>query len=257
MENDETARLTLTYEQFVEVLRQWDAYASVEFSEMARNSSIYLCTENEWFGSRPSPGYAFIKKVEISDLAELLWKTLEAGAAEVDRIHDTAFVESQVEHFKKTYASPEHVASVTIDEHGHCYTLDPPTTMFFKLGKPAQIVLTREGLLEEAIEIYEQGQEIVHNKMQANKIEQAHKRQEEKNMIETRRRVRELDKNQCTFCGAQINKNFRYVRITEGEYEPDKVILSCSPCKTERKQNPHNEAHPAPSFGRFAQSPAL
>jgi hypothetical protein len=56
---------------------------------------------------------------------------LAAGAAEVDRIHDMAFVGSQVEHFKKTYALPEHVASLMRDEYGDSYTLDPPTDIFF------------------------------------------------------------------------------------------------------------------------------
>jgi hypothetical protein len=71
------------------------------------------------------------------------------------------------------------------------------------------MVITREGLLEEAIEIYEQGKEIVHNKDQAEKNERVRERQQEKQVIETRRRVRELDKLQCVYCDAPVNNKFQ------------------------------------------------
>ncbi len=168
-----------------------------------------------------------------------------------------AFVERQVEHFRKTYASPEYIASLMWDEFGDRYPLEHPVQMFMKLGKPAQTVIREEGLFEEAIRIFEQGKEIIHNKEQAEKIERAVERQKEKQVIETRRRVRELDRLQCVFCGAQVNNNFRYVQISEGAYEPDNVVLSCSPCKTERKHSLHEETLPVPSFGRFSVLPAL
>jgi hypothetical protein len=255
LENDEAARLTLTYEQFVEVLSQWDAYARVEFSEMARHSSVYIGTEGDWmmFGDRPSPGYAFTKQVDLSDLAELLWKTLEAGAAEVDRIHDTAFIESQVEHFKKTYASPEHVASLMRDEYGDTSTLDAPTDMFSKLGKPAQMVVRGEGILLEAIEIYEQAKEIIRNEEQAEKIESERKRQKGKQVIETRKRVCELDKWQCVFCGVQVSNNFRYVQVTPGEFLPENVVFSCAPCNTKIKHKVSEAAEMKLIYGRFSE----
>lgn len=256
MENDESLTLILTYEQFEAVLSKWDAYMQVEFSEMARNASVYVAREGDWlmYGGSPSPGYAFTKQVALSDLAGLLWQTLAVGAEGVDRVHDMAFVDSQVEHFKKTYASPEHVASLMRDEYGDSYTLDPPADMFFRLGKPAQMVITREGLLEEAIRVYEQGKEIVHNKDQAEKIERARERQKEKQVIETRRRVRELDKLQCVYCDTAVNNNFRYIQITPGEYLPENVVLSCAPCKTKIKHNVPEAAEMTPKFGRFAAS---
>lgn len=256
MADDETAIMTLTYEQFVDVLRQWDGYTHVEFSEMARNFPMHFGREAAWmvFGDGPDPGEAMTKQVELSDLAGLLWQTLAAGAAAVDYIHDATFVETQVEHFKKTYATPEHVASQMRDESGGIYTLTPPADMFFRLGKPAQIVITHDGLLEEAIAIYEQGKEIVHNKDQSEKIERARRRQQEKQVIETRRRVRELDKLQCVYCDAPVNNNFRYVQVTPGEYLPENVVLSCAPCKTKIKHNVPEAAEMTPKFGRFVMT---
>jgi hypothetical protein len=59
MTNDETAILTITYEQFVEVLRQWDGYTQVEFSEMARNFPMYFGREAGWivFGDGDLPPF--------------------------------------------------------------------------------------------------------------------------------------------------------------------------------------------------------
>jgi hypothetical protein len=173
MSEENIPTLQLTYEQFVEVLRQWDDYMQIKFSEMARNSPTDFSSEGDWmiFGERPFHGYAFANQVNLSDLAELLWQSLAASATEVDRIHDAVFAESQAEHFRKTYSSPAHVASQIRDEEGRQYPTIPPTVMFFRLGKPAQLAIVRDKFLDEAIEIYKQGREIVRNKEQAEKIQ--------------------------------------------------------------------------------------
>lgn len=245
--------LILTYDQFVEVLRRLDAYTRVEFSKMARGFPLIIGGDEDYeiFGSPRPPGYANTTAVNISDLAELIWKFLEAGPDEVDRIHDEAFVESQVEHFKKTYSSPEHVASQIKGKYGERHELAPPTELFFKLGKPARMILMGEGFLEEAIKAYEQGEEIVRGKEQGEKIDNSRRRQQEKQMIETRRRVRELDSLQCVFCGTQVSNNFRYVQLSPGEYQPENVVLSCSPCHTKIKHKVPEAAEMAPTFGRF------
>jgi hypothetical protein len=257
MTNENSAVLQLTYEQFVAVLRQWDDYTHVEFNEMARNFPVYIGGSDSWswfsLGGRITPGYAVTKPANLSDLAELLWKTLQAGPMEVDRIHDETYVSNQVEHFKETYASPEHVASLMRDEDGGRETLEQPTDMFFKLGKPAQIIITREGLLEEAIEIYKQGEEIVNNKDQAEINERARQRQQEKVVTETRKRVRELDKLQCVYCGAPVNNNFRYTQISPGDYLPENIVFSCAPCNTKIKHNAPEVAEMTPKFGRFSE----
>jgi transcription elongation factor Elf1 len=243
--------LQLTYEQFAEVLRRLDAYTRVEFSKMARGFPVLIGEDYDIFGDPRPPSYASTVAVNISDLAELIWRFLEARPDEVDRIHDEVFVESQVEHFKKTYSSPEHVASQIRGEYGERNELASPTELFFKLGKPARRILMEEGFLEEAIKAFEQGEEIVRGKEQGEKIENSRRRRQEKQMIETRRRVRELDSLQCVFCGTQVSNNFRYVQLAAGEYLPENVVLSCSPCNTRLKHKVPEAAEMAPTFGRF------
>lgn len=255
MAEEKTPELRLTYDEFVSVLRKLDAYTQLEFNEMSRGFPVITGSDEDFhaaFGGAPPPGYANTTAVNISDLAELIWKFLVAGADEADRIHDEVFVERQVEHFKSTYSSPEHIASQMRDEYGHRLDLAPPTELFFKLGKPARMILMGEGFLEEAIKAYEQGEEIVRNKEQGEMIERSRKRQQEKEMIETRKRVRELDNLQCVFCGARVSHNPRYVILSAGEYQPENVVLSCSPCHTKIKHKVPEAAEMAPTFGRFA-----
>jgi hypothetical protein len=259
MAKDSEPALRLTLEQFVAVLGRWDAYMRIEFSQMAREFPVISCNDEDliMYGGRESPGYAATGRVNLSNLAPLIWRTLEAGAAEVDRIHDEVFVKIQVEHFKEIYSSPAYVASQMRDKDGNRYKLAPPTDLFFKLGKPAQITIAREGFLEEAIKRYKQAEEIVNNKEEGEKIEQSQRRERKKEMKETRKRVRELDGLQCVFCGAQVKSNFRYVQITPGTYQPDNVVFSCSPCQPKINHNIPEAVEMKPIYGRFAKPESL
>lgn len=86
------------------------------------------------------------------------------------------------------------------------------------------------------------------------KVENALRRQKEKQVIETRRRVRELDRLQCVFCGAQVDNNFRYVQVTPGEFLPENVVFSCAPCNTKIKHKVPEAASMTPKYGRFAEA---
>lgn len=44
-----------------------------------------------------TPDMEVTSTVKLSELAEVLWRSLEAGAKEVLRIHDEAFAKEQVE----------------------------------------------------------------------------------------------------------------------------------------------------------------
>lgn len=241
--------LQLTYEQFLAVLRQWDTYARVEFSEMARGFPVVTLEDSRSGGYRT--GAAILTALKLSKLAEIIWKTLEAGPDEVDRIHDESFVDSQVEHFKKCYSSPERVESQLISGYG---TLEPPANMFFKLGKPAQMAIMRDGLLEEAIKTYQQAEEISHNNEQAEKIERSWKWQQKKQITENRNRARELDRDQCVFCGVQVTTiTRRYAQLSPDRDEPDSVVVCCRFCQTKLKHKAPGEADPVTTFGRFSR----
>jgi hypothetical protein len=256
MEEEDAPTLQFTYEEFVAVLRKLDAYTQIEFSEMSRGFPVITGSDEDFyaaFGGGPRPaGHANTTAVKLSDLAGLIWKSLGAGADEVDRLHDEVYVSAQVEHFKKTYASPEHVASQMVSDWGGPPELPAPTALFFKLGKPARMLLMAEGFLEEAIKAYEQGEEIVRNKEERERIERSRKRQQEKLVIETRKRVRELDGLQCVFCGARVTNNPRYVMLSDGDYLPENVVLSCAPCHTKIRHKVPEAAEMAPTHGRFA-----
>lgn len=257
MTEESPPTLQLTYEQFLAVLSRWDSYMYVEFSEMSRGLPAETAMGEMLSGIHRTPGRASAVHARLSDLAGIMWRTLEAGASEVDRIHDEVFFESQVEHFRKTYASPEHVAAQLRDEYGYWHELDPPTEMFWKLGKAARMVIAREGWLEEAVEAYRRGEEICRDKEQAEKNERAQRREVEKSMAETRRRVRELDGSQCVFCGAVITNNFRYVQLSQGEFEPENVVFACATCHATLRRVTPEEAGFRPAFGRFAAPEAV
>jgi hypothetical protein len=105
--------LQLTYDQLLKVLRAWNEYLFIEFNEMPRNFEVM--TNADYGGGFQELGDADAKEIKLSDLAEILWKTLEAGEQEVDRLHDEYFAERQVEHFKTTYQSVEAIAPALED----------------------------------------------------------------------------------------------------------------------------------------------
>ncbi|MDQ3816523.1 MAG: hypothetical protein M3362_02380 [Acidobacteriota bacterium] len=249
--------LHITYRQFFAVLRKWDFYIWPEVQTMSRGISTMRVATAEQYGV--PLGFASAEKMRVSELGKALWKSLLAGADEVDRIHDEIFVNAQVEYFKETYSSPEEVADGLEDY----YRLDPPTETFTKLGKPAQMVIVRDGLLQQAIEVYKQAKEINRRKEQAEieakeqRLREARERRASPDYVrpigqDTRKRVRALDKNQCVFCGAETHGRNRYVRLTPTGYKAEDVVLACMPCDTTLKNKTPDQANMKPKFGRFS-----
>lgn len=251
--------LHITYRQFFAVLRKWDFYIWPEVKTMPHGVSTMRVANAEQYGVLP--GIASAEQIRFSKLAKALWKSMLAGADEVDRIHDEIFIDAQVEHFRETYSSPEEVADGLEDY----YRLDPPIEIFTKLGKPAQMVIVRDGLLQQAIEVYKQAKEINRRKEQAEieakeqRLREARERRASPDYVrpiaqDTRKRVRTLDKNQCVFCGAETHGRNRYVRLTPKGHKADDVVLACVSCDTTLENRIPDQANMEPNFGRYLSS---
>jgi hypothetical protein len=226
----------------------------LELSEMPRGFPVADSAFNLQSGFNNPPGWANAARTKISDLAEVIWKTLQAGAEQVDRIHDEQFAEAQVEHFKQCYSSAEHVTTLMEEDLG---PLESPEKMSRMLGKPAQGIIEREGLLEKSREAYRQGKEIYHRNQQAESDYYEQRRRDEREKVKIHRQVRELDNDQCVFCGASVTNNFRYVQIIEGTYAPETVVLSCKSCQSERNAKWYEKEKAKPAFGRFAVTKSI
>lgn len=213
-------------------------------------------------GNYVPPGMGNAVDVKFSKLAELLWRTLEAGPKEVDRIHDEYFAEEQAKHFKETYESPEQVAAL-IEEDYHD-TLEPPMQMFVKLGKPAQMILVRDGVLQHAVENYERGKTAKEREEEAAELARREHKAKERRVNKNAKLIRKLDRSQCVFCGKKLFGHLKYVRRAEDSYEvlerwqlseeglETEVLLACGPCASAVQGKGPGEASLAPEHGRFA-----
>jgi hypothetical protein len=261
--------LEITYKEFVAVLRKWEAYVWPELKKMPRGvpaigseKSGYLPVEE---GTEVTSG------IRLSELSEALWKSLAAGAREVHRIHDEAFANEQVEFFVDLYSSAEKL--IPVDEmfgmlHSHHPTVEHPLKLFIKLGKPAQEIIIRKDHLTKAVEIYERAKTSIAEKVRADReakeerLREARERRAAPDYVRlilgtTRKKVRELDKNQCVFCGAEVggrHGEYKYVRLTPKGYKADEVVLSCKPCDERLGGKTPAEAGMALEFGRFSKA---
>lgn len=264
------AKLEFTYKQFCAVLEAWNNYVSVELQKMS--TGFYSIT-HELAMSQPTEWDTEVTTSDkLSDLSELLWKSLEAGASEVDRIHDETFVEDQIKFFNDLYNSPEDLLIERGIWEATTVRVDAPhpSETFLRLGKPAQMIIVRDGHLLKAVGNYQKAESLVYDKRQA-RIEAEEKdrkrRQKERekqradpNFIEainthTRKLVRERDK-QCVFCGDK--KDFakgqsRYIRLTPKGYKADEVAVSCKACETKLEGRTPQAAEMSPAFGRFSK----
>ncbi len=153
-----TPALKLTYAQFYAVLEAWSNYIFPHVNEMPKDFYALIREySSEWDVEIP-------KGTKLFDLAEMLWKSLEAGASEVDRIHDVAFISEQIEFFNDLYSSVERLAP---EERfpGLTYSskelpIEHPSFVFLRLGKPAQLAIVRDGHLDKAVANYEEAERI-------------------------------------------------------------------------------------------------
>lgn len=212
---ERTPPLQLTYRQFEAALREWDGYTFLEMKRMSRGipsetSGLRL------LGDGYDPEAAETVALELSDLAGFLWKSLEAGPGSADRIHDEYYAEEQARHFEEIYQSPERVAGTLRTDYGW---LPPPEEVFLKLGQPAQIIVVRDGILQRAVDNFGRGVSLIREREEAERRETRRVSEERRKVGEAVRRMRELDKSQCVFCGKKLVSHLSYVRVAGGAYE--------------------------------------
>lgn len=261
--------LEISYQEFVAVLREWEAFVWPELKKMpvgiaAISSEDSLCHPTD-------PDMEITSTMKLSELAEVLWRSLEAGAKEVHRIHDEAFAKEQVEFFVGLYSSADDLIQ-TDRIYGMLRSSRPavehPAKFFMKLGRPAQEIIVREGHLDKAAEVYERAENTIAAKMreereaEEERLREARERRAAPDYVRlilgpTRKRVRELDKNQCVVCGAEVGERhgkYSYVRLTPKGYKANEVVLSCKPCEAKLEGRTPAEAGMTPRFGRFTQA---
>lgn len=261
--NERASTLQLTYQRLLSVLREWDGYTSLELAETSRGIPVSTAASHLAGGGHIFPGASEAASINLSELAGLLWKSLEAGPEEVDRIHDEFYAEEQAKHFKETYESPEHITRMLDDGYAR---LPPPAEMFVKLGKPAQVIIVREGFLQRAVDNYEQGVRFKEQEERAGRQEQKRQSEERRKVDAAVKRMRELDKSECVFCGKKLVSHLKYVHLTAGVYEvlerkygePDSpkfdansVMLACTSCASRIEGKTSETADMMPKFGRY------
>jgi hypothetical protein len=263
---ERTPPLQLTYRRFEAALREWDAYTFLEMKRMSRGMPS-ATSALRLIGDGYDPEAAETVALKLSDFAGFLWRSLEASPGAADRIHDEYYAEEQARHFEELYQSPEHVAGTLLTEYGW---LPPPEEMFLKLGQPAQLIVVRDGILQRAVDNYGRGVGLKREREEAERRETKRLTEERRKVNEAVRRMRELDKSQCAFCGKKLVSHLSYIRTTGGAYEvldrrygapdstkfnADEVVLSCKSCAS--KLGTPEGAGMTPAFGRFSSSSVL
>lgn len=258
--------LEISYKDFVAVLRRWEAFVWLELKKMPE--AIPAISSEESMCHQIDADVEVTSNIRLSELAEALWRSLEVGAKEVPRIHDEVFAKEQVECFVDMYSSADKL--IPVDQiygtlHSSYPRVEPPMELFVKLGKPAQEIIVRKDYLTKAINIYARAKQSIAEKVrevreaEEERLREARERRAAPDYVNpiqgtTRKRVRELDKNQCEFCGAEVGDRhgkYSYVRLTLKGYKPDDVLLSCKTCEAKLEGRTPAEAGMTMEFGRF------
>lgn len=258
--------LEISYKEFVAVLRKWEAFVWPELKKMPEGVPAISPEESMWH--QIEADVEVTSNVRLSELAEALWRSLEAGAKEVHRIHNEAFAKEQVEFFVDLFSSADKLIPVD-GTYGMLRSPHPtvghPMELFIKLGKPAQEIIIRKDYLTKAVEVYERAENSIAEKIgeereaEEERLRQARERRAAPDYVRlilrtTRKRVRELDKNQCVFCGDEVGERhgkYAYVRLTPKGYRADEVVLSCKPCEAKLEGRIPAEVGMVMEFGRF------
>lgn len=259
--------LEISYKEFVAVLRRWEAFVWLELKKMPE--AIPAISSEESMCHQVDADVEVTSNIRLSELAEVLWRSLEAGAKEVPRIHDEAFAKDQVAFFVDMYSSVDKL--IPVDRiygnlHSSYPRVEPPMELFVKLGKPAQEIIVRKDHLTKAINIYARAKQSIAEKVrevreaEEERLREARERRAAPDYVNpiqgpTRKRVRELDKNQCVFCGAQVGDRhgkYSYVRLSPKGYKPNDVVLSCKPCEAKLEGRTPADAEVTMGFGRFS-----
>jgi len=253
--------LQLTYKEFFAVLRKWDGYTSLEVSKTPRETH-YTTNEYGSGGGDVPLDCEIATSMPLSKLARPLWRSLTAGAGEVDRIHDETYQAEQIEFFNQCYASAERIAG---DRHYWGYPLtpqiEPPAEMLLKFRKEVQTILVRDGHLQRAVENYQQGVDINEAKERAaiaareQELRAAREHRADPNYVrplqpKTKLEVRGLDREQCVFCGVTV-KQYRYVRLLPTGHTAVDVVLACPACASQLNGQSPDAAGRMRLFGRY------
>lgn len=163
--------LTITHKEFLGVLRRWDEYIYAELSEMPRGFSVITDAESLNMGGRVPLHTELTRRVILSELSKLLWESLHKGASEVDRIHDEAFAQEQANFFKLCFGNAEAVQREIRRSHfGFVYYEEDgmtPTDMFRSLSKEAQMIIVRDGHLDDALRVWDEVKALIRAEKQA------------------------------------------------------------------------------------------
>ena len=162
-----TEILQISYVEFSAVLKEWEKYTFVRLKELSKEMPTSF---EDYYGYGGDNSYADAKKIVLSDLSNLLWKSLKAGSKEVERIHDECFLDEQVNYFKDKFCNVEKIVNNYDNSRSeHNYYSDyeyseldskNPMSVFVKLGKPAQLQIIQEGFLQIAITNVENAKKI-------------------------------------------------------------------------------------------------
>ncbi len=258
--------LEISYKEFVAVLRRWEAFVWPELKKMPE--AVPAISPDESMCHQTDADVEVTSNVRLSELAGPLWRSLEAGAKEVHCIHDETFAKEQVEFFVNLYSSADKL--IPVDQiYGMLRSRHPtvghPMELFLKLGKPAQEIIIRKDHLAKAVDVYERAKNSIAEKIREEReaeeesLREARERRAAPDYVRlilgtTRKSVRELDKNQCVFCGAEVGERhgkYAYVRLTPKGYKADEVVLSCKPCEAKLEGKTPAEAGMNMEFGRF------
>ena len=240
--------IKLNKKELFNTLKNWETYTFILFKKLAKEmpTSFEMDSYHQQYVLAP-----FAEEIKLSDLSELLWKSLQSGAGEVDVIHDEAFVNEQIEYFKNRFSDAESIPqniSICSGERHQYYEPNEPMTSFMKMGKPAQLKIIQEGLLEVAKANFEQAEQILEKKYREEQIR--HQEWYEKNHIslQLKKEVRAKDNEQCVFCGRAYHyHSFDYLKTNDEKPELENVLLACNGCLSKRKKH-----RIEPAFGRFS-----
>lgn len=240
--------LKINKKLFLAALKEWDKYTFVLLKKLAKEmpTSFEMDSYHQQHITAP-----FADEINLSDLSELIWKSLQSGADRVDTIHDEIFFAEQVEYFKDEFGSVETILS-QIENSAHLF-VDPnssePMSVFVKIGKPAQLKIIEEGFLEIAVSNHDQAVSILQKRYDEALKEHEDQRKENKINLRVKKAVRVNDQGRCVYCGRDYNyHSFSYSKIDSTEpFNVDNVVLACNSCLHQLKK-----AEKPPSFGRFA-----
>lgn len=257
--------LQINYEEFFAVLKEWEDYTFVRLKELSKNMPTSFEDDYSSIHYGGHCSFADAKIIVLSDLSDLLWKSLEAGSKEVERIHDEYFSDKQVNYFKDKFCNAEKIVNSYDSsrmEYNYYYSeyeygkfdSENPMSIFVKLGKPAQLQIIQEDFLQIAIKHSEEAKRFIDEREYARNYvseeereERDKKWKEDKRIAKVKREVMRLDNWQCVFCNKILDTTARRNYFSESdEFITERVFLSCYSCLQQ------NNEEITPRFGRFA-----